>query len=107
MILVLALICLGGAVFYAIEIATIPARERRKLIERASKYGQVRKFTFAADTVRFRERVVAPLVSRLARLALRVNPKQTMDGVSRQRMAPGMRNVSPNAFMATRAAPGT
>ena len=103
MILLLALLCLGGAVYYATEIATIPARERRKLIERASKYGQPRKFSFGADTAAFRERVVGPLVSKLSGLVLRINPKQTVEGVSRQLLSAGMRNVSPNAFIATRA----
>jgi tight adherence protein C len=102
-ILFLALACLGGAIFYATEIASVPARERRKLIERASKYGEARKFSVGIETVRFRERVVGPLAARISRLVLRINPKQTVEGVSRQLLAAGMRRVSPHAFIATRA----
>src|SRR2546421_11467126 len=106
MFLILALLCLGGAIFVATELATVPARERRKLIERASKYGQTRRFSFAPETARFRERVLGPLMMRLARLVRRVNPRQTLDGVTRQLMAAGMRNTSPNAFLATKGALG-
>ena len=41
-LLLLAIACLGTAVFYLTEYVTSPARERRNLVTRAAEYGRLR-----------------------------------------------------------------
>ena len=42
MLLFLAIVCLGSAVFFFGEVVTAPMRERRSLLTRAAQYGQMR-----------------------------------------------------------------
>lgn len=102
MILFLALILLGTAVYLVGDVVTAPARERRNLVTRAAQYGRIR-VTHGRELPRFRERAIAPLVTRLAGLMLRVNPRTSLDNVSAKLMAAGMRKTSPSAFLAAKA----
>jgi tight adherence protein C len=57
------------------------------------------------DRRKFRERVIWPLVNRLARLALRVNPRITVENVQAKLMTAGLSHrISPTAFLAAKAA---
>jgi len=105
MILFLAIVSLGSAVFVLSEVVTAPSRERRKLLTRAAHYGQMR-ITHGLELPRFRERAFAPIVSKLARLMLRVNPKTSLASVSSKLAMAGMRTTSPAGFLAARAALG-
>src|SRR5438105_3359897 len=105
MLLFFALICFATAAYYVGELVTAPARERRNLLTRATQYGRMR-VSHGRELPRFRDRAIAPVVARLARLMLRVNPRTTVEGVSAKLMAAGMRTTSPSAFLAAKAGLG-
>ena len=102
MLLFIALICFATAAYYVGELVTAPARERRNLVTRATQYGRLRVI-HGRELPRFRDRAVAPMVSKLARLMLRVNPRTTLQSVSAKLMAAGMRTTSASAFLAAKA----
>ena len=104
MLLVLAAVCLSLAALAVGNVVTLPARTRRARILSAATYGSARNP--AVERVRFTKRVVAPLVSQLARGMLRLNPKQSLESVTRLLMSAGMRTTSPQAFLAAKAASG-
>jgi tight adherence protein C len=100
--LVLALSLLGTSVFLVAEAATEPARRRSAAVRRATRYGQLRRP--GIEQARFRERVLAPGIARLASLALRVNPRTTVESVEARLLNAGLsRTVSPSAFLAAKA----
>jgi tight adherence protein C len=105
MLLFFALICFATAAYYVGELVTHPARERQNLLTRATQYGRMRVI-HGQELPRFRDRAIAPFVSRLAKLMLRVNPRTTVEGVSAKLMAAGMRTTSPSAFLAAKAVLG-
>ena len=105
MLLVAAAICLSLAALAVGNLATMPARARRSRIRAAATYGNV-KLTQGPERVRFRERVVTPLVMSLARAMLRLNPKQDIESLSKLLMSAGLRDVSPQTFLAIKAAAG-
>src|SRR5947208_7354635 len=98
MLLFIAIATIGFAVYYLAEIATAPMRTRRNLVHRAANYGRVK--VTGKELPKFRERVFAPLMTQVARLTLKVNPKASTDSVAKKLMAAGMRNTSPNGFIA-------
>jgi tight adherence protein C len=102
MLLFLAIVFLGSAVFYLGEVVTAPMRERRSLLTRAAQYGQMRVM-HGREMPRFRERAFAPIVSKLARLMLKVNPRTSLDSVNAKLAMAGMRRTSPAAFLAAKA----
>src|SRR5438309_12071058 len=102
MLLFLAIVCLGSAVFFFGEVVTAPMRERRSLLTRAAQYGQMRVL-HGRELPRFRERALAPIVAKLARLMLRVNPRTTLEGVTSKLAQAGMRRTSPAGFLAAKA----
>ncbi|HEY5058479.1 MAG TPA: type II secretion system F family protein [Gaiellaceae bacterium] len=105
MLLVVAVVCLSLSVLAVANLVSLPARNRKSRIRAAATYGNV-KTTHGPERVRFRDRVVGPLVSSLARGMLRLNPKQDLESLSRLLMSAGMRNVSPQAFLAAKAVAG-
>jgi tight adherence protein C len=105
LLLLVAVACLCSALYFLSEFVTAPVRERRNLVTRAAEYGRTR-VSHGRELPKFRERVVAPFVSRASRLMLRVNPRTTVGGVTAKLMAAGMRNTSPAGFLATQAALG-
>jgi tight adherence protein C len=102
--IVLGILCLGGAAYLLGDAVTLPARQRRSSVQRASTYGQVRP----ARTVQqlpFRQRVLAPMGDRLARWTLKLHPRTTTDGVSAKLLAAGLgRKISPTTFLALKSA---
>jgi tight adherence protein C len=105
MLLFFALVCFATAAYYVGEIVTAPARERQNLVTRATQYGRMRVI-HGRELPRFSDRVIAPVVSRLAALMLKLNPRTTVEGVSAKLMAAGMRTTSPSKFLAAKAALG-
>jgi tight adherence protein C len=101
MLYLIAIATIGAAAFYFMEVATTPMRIRRNLVHRAANYGRVRTIT-GRELPRFRERAFAPIVAKVARLMLRVNPRTTTDSVARKMMAAGMRRSSPTTFIAAK-----
>jgi tight adherence protein C len=98
LILILAIAAIGGAVFFFAELATTPMRTRRNLVHRAANYGRLRTVT-GREMPRFRERALGPFVAKAARLVLRVNPRVSVDAVSKKLMAAGMRRTSPTTII--------
>jgi tight adherence protein C len=105
LLLLVAIACLGSAVYFLSEFATAPVRERRNLVTRAAQYGRVR-VPHARELPKFRDRVVTPFVARSSRLMLKLNPKASVEGVNSKLMAAGMRDTSPAGFLAAQAALG-
>jgi tight adherence protein C len=101
MLLILAIASIGAAAYFFAEVATTPMRTRRNLVHRAANYGRVRTIT-GKELPRFRERAFAPLVAKVAKLMLRVNPRTTTEMVAARLMAAGMRKTSPTGFIASK-----
>jgi tight adherence protein C len=102
MVLFFAVFCLAGAIYLIGEVVTLPSRERERSIRRASNYGFVR-IASPLDAKRFRERAMEPLRDTLARWALRVNPRMTMDSISLKLLGAGLgRRISPTGFLAAK-----
>jgi tight adherence protein C len=106
MFLLLAAVCFSGSAVAIANIATMPARARRDRIRAAATYGNVRVTAAAPKPLKFRERAVGPLVTWLARGMLRLNPRQSVESVSALLISAGMRDASPHAFLAAKAAGG-
>jgi tight adherence protein C len=101
MLLVLSLVCLLAAVYLIGEAATLPARQRGSSVRRAANYGRIRLASDAGP--RFRERVVSPLVEKLAAAVLRLNPKTTAETTAARLLAAGLaQRISPTAFLAAK-----
>jgi tight adherence protein C len=101
MLLVLSLTCLAAAVFLAGEVATLPSRQRVTSVRRAVTYGHARRGGDAGP--RFHQRVVSPLLGRVAGLVLRLHPKTTVEGVSARLLAAGLAHrITPSTFLAAK-----
>jgi tight adherence protein C len=98
LILILAIAATGGAVFFFAELATAPMRNRRNLVHRAANYGRLRTVT-GKELPRFRERALDPFVAKTSRLVLRINPRVSVEAVSKKLMAAGMRKTSPTTII--------
>jgi tight adherence protein C len=104
MLLLLAILMLALAVYLAGEVATYPQRRQRLAMRRAADYGRARPEGTPLDRLRFSERVVAPSVKRLAAIALRLNPKASIDGIGTRLLAAGLSaRFSPTQFLACKA----
>ena len=102
MLLMLAVLLLGLAAFLAGEVATDPQRRRHLGLKRVATYGRARRDARPTRSLgRFRERVLAPLVKRLAAIALRLNPKASAAAISTRLVAAGLAaRVSVTQFLA-------
>jgi tight adherence protein C len=102
MLLALAVACLFGAAFIAGEIVSVGARQRSLALRRAATYSRAR-IAAGPDRLRFRERALTPLLERLARLTLKLNPRMTIENVRLKLLRAGLnRRVSPTTFLATK-----
>lgn len=106
MLLIVATVCLMGSVAAVANLATMPARSRRERIRVAATYGRVRVRIAEPERLKFRDRAVGPLVTWLAHGMLRLNPRQSVEAVSALLVSAGMREASPHAFLAAKAAGG-
>ena len=100
MLLALAVLCIAGAAFAAAQVATYPARLRERSIRRASDYGRVRIPKKADELLRFRERVLAPAVERLAAIPLKLNPRTNVEAIGARLSAGGLSRISAPTFLA-------
>ena len=99
MLLIVAVATVGFAAYYLAELATAPMRTRRNLVHRAASYG--REKVAGKEMPKFRERVMLPLTTQVAKVMFKVNPKASTETVSKKLMAAGLRNASPNGFIAS------
>jgi tight adherence protein C len=101
--LALSLVCLAGSVYYFGELVTQPARERERSVRRATNYGRHRVAGAGLERLRFTERVLEPAAARLAQLALRLNPRTSLDSIAQRLLVAGMgRTITPSAFLAAK-----
>ena len=101
MLLILSTLCLSLSALCIGNVATLPARNRRARIRTAATYGNVR-VSSGPERVRFQERVVGPVMTWLAGAMLRLNAKQNIEALSMLLMSAGMRNTSPQTFLAAK-----
>lgn len=101
--LILALGLLAFSVFLVFEVVALPERQRRTLVQRAAHYGAVRSPQGAKERLTLHERLLVPVSARLARLMLRLNPRESLEQVQQRLLAAGMRDVSPSGFLAAKA----
>jgi tight adherence protein C len=102
LLLILGIAALAVAAYFVAEAATVPARQRSIAIRRASTYG---KFAFASQTDRehFKDRVVTPAKNTLARWALKLNPRSSVESVSAKLLAAGLnRKYTATGFLAAK-----
>jgi tight adherence protein C len=103
MLLVLAALFLGTAVFLAAEAATMPARRRNDLVERVARYGRSTAASAGAADKRRRRRTHGALSGALAGLVLKVMPAKTKDNLSRRLLAAGLADrISPETVLAAK-----
>jgi tight adherence protein C len=106
MLLALAFVCLFAAVFLVSEVVSVNARQRSVALRRATNYARPR-VSAGPERMPFHQRVIAPLVQRLARVALRVNPRVTIESVRLKLVRAGLsRRISPTAFLAAKVGAG-
>jgi len=104
MLFVLALGCLAASVYLVAEVVSHNARQRTASVRRAAAYGAPR-IARGHQQQRFKDRVVTPLAGRFARLALRLNPRVTVESVRLKLLAAGMSStMTPTAFLAAKTA---
>ena len=101
MLLLLAATTLIAAFFLVGEVVTSPQRERRQLLRRAARYGDVKVTTERQDD-RFAQRAFQPMKQRIARAMLRLNPQVSLELVSNRLASAGMYGVSPEGFLAAK-----
>jgi tight adherence protein C len=104
-LLLIALVCFGGAAFAVAEVATYPARLKERSLRRATDYGRVRIPDKATDVVKFRDRVMAPAVQKLAAITLKLNPRANVETIGARLMSAGLgQRITPGTFLAVKAA---
>jgi len=100
MLLMFATFSLGFAAFLVGEVATLPQRRRELSLKRASGYG-ARTREHENELPRFKERVLVPAVDKLASVALRLNPKASVDTIGARLIAAGLANrIQTSQFLA-------
>jgi tight adherence protein C len=105
LLLFLAMLMLGLAVYLGGQIATYATRQQEVSVKRAAGYGRARISRPALERVNFRERVLVPGIARLAAITLRLNPKTTVDGIASRLLAAGLSSrISPVQYLALKAA---
>jgi tight adherence protein C len=101
LLLLLAILTLGGSAFLVGEIATYPARQKERSLKRAADYGHMKIRTTDLERLRFRERVLAPAASKFASIPLKLSPRTTVESVQSKLIAAGLsQRISPQAFLA-------
>ena len=107
MVLLLSAFLVAAAAYLTAEVVTQPGRERHRAVRRAATYGRVRMPGTGLERLRFHERVITPAAASLARAALKLNPRLTVENVSTRLLAAGMgRTVTPTTFLAAKGAGG-
>jgi tight adherence protein C len=101
----LSFLFLAVSVYLVGDVITQPARERDQAVRRAATYGRHRAAAGGIERLRFRERILVPATASLAQMALRANPRVTLESISARLLAAGMgRTMTPTTFLAIKAA---
>jgi tight adherence protein C len=105
--LIAAMLMFGLSLFLVGELATAPNRRRNAALKRAAGYGAAQRSAHSDEAPQFRERVVAPAITRLAAVALRLNPKVSLEALGVRLRAAGFGGkIGPSAFLALKVALG-
>ena len=102
MLLFLAVASLGLAAFFVFELASQPARERKEVLARASRYGRSRPLSAPSENEAFSKRALKPLMAKTARAMMKLNRRTSLESLQWTLQGAGMRDVSPDAFLATK-----
>jgi len=103
MLLFLALLCAGGAIYLFSEVATYPARLKARSIKRATDYGRIRIRSDERELVHFRERVLIPAAAKLAAIPLKLSPKTNVEGIGAKIVAAGLsQRLTTSNFLAVK-----
>jgi len=103
-LLILALMCLGGAVYLVSQVVTLPGRERELSVQRAARYGKL-GLPVRPQSPHFKQRVVGPLRDRLAGAVLKVNPRTSIEAIQIKILSAGMgRRLTAQGFLALKGA---
>jgi tight adherence protein C len=103
--LALSFFLLAASAYLIGDVVTQPARERELAVRRAANYGRLRVTGGGLERLRFKERVIAPGTAKLAKLALRLSPRTTLDATAAKLVGAGMgRSLTPTAFLAMKGA---
>lgn len=99
MLLLLAFVCLAGALVIAGQLVTKPARQRQASLRRARGYAKSPVVEHAPLLERLNDRYAG----RLARLAGRLDPRATEDRIGFKLVSAGLaKSVSPVGFLASK-----
>ena len=101
LIVAVSLLALSG--YLVSEVVSTPERQRRTLVRRAAHYGAARNKPTERERASLHERMLVPVSGRIARLMLRLNPRESLDTVQQRLLAAGMHDVSPSGFLAAKA----
>jgi tight adherence protein C len=103
LLLALALACLSASVYLVAEVLSFGGRQRALALKRASTYARAR-VQAGPERLRFSQRVLTPAANRLAGLALRLNPRVSVESIRLRLMTAGLaRTVTPTTFLAAKA----
>jgi len=102
MLLFLAVASLGLAAFFVFELASQPARERKEVLARASRYGRSRPLSAPSENEAFSRRALKPLMAKTARAMMRLNRRTSLESLQWTLQGAGMRDVSPDALLAAK-----
>jgi Flp pilus assembly protein TadC len=101
MLLVLAVAALGFAAFFVFELASQPARERKEVLARASRYGRSRPQA-ASEDANFSRRALKPLMAKSAQAMMKLNRRTSLESLQWTLQGAGMRDVTSEAFLAAK-----
>jgi tight adherence protein C len=101
MLLVLAATALGFAAFFVFELASQPARERKEVLARASRYGRARPQA-TNEEVSFSRRALKPLLAKTAKAMMKLNRRTSLESLQWTLQGAGMRDVTSEAFLAAK-----
>ena len=101
MLLVIAVATLGFAAFFVFALASQPARERREVLARASRYGRSRPQE-AREDLSFSRRALKPLMAKSAQAMMKLNRRTSLESLQWTLQGAGMRDVTSEAFLAAK-----
>jgi len=100
-LLVLAVICLGGAIYMVGKLITATSQERQRFFKRVAAYGLQQEQILKPNEESLKTRIGGPIIERFAKIVLRLNPKTTQEGVAYKLVSAGVsRKISPTTFLA-------
>jgi tight adherence protein C len=105
-VLVLGIVLFIGGAYLLIDLITLPARQRRASIGRATFYAGAGELA-AGGPSPFRDRAVSPAVQKLADAVVRVTPRAAVDSIGQRLLTGGLAHrFSPTVFLALKGAMG-